>query len=293
MNHVSLNNYISYVKLLGKSSLETLRVNLHRQGPRGIYNLHSDPVNIFFIFSLGRSGTQIFSRILNNDPRATVVHEPLTRDFLEYARTFNENYSCDEYIECFRKKYIQNIISNQNIKVYGEVNSVLRRHAAALMSIIPNVTGLYLIRDGRDVVRSMMARGSMTNSLWYYSKITPQIGDPYFNEWHNMSQFEKCCWVWASENAILYKQFGQAMKFELLLNDYEYFKSNVLDALGLNISKELWQKERLIKSENRTKKFLCESYENWPSTWKDFFWKICGDMMLKNGYDKNMEGDKQ
>lgn len=281
MNRV--NDYIGYLKLIGKSSLETMRINLHRQEPRGIYNLNAETVPVFFIFSLGRSGTQFFSRLLNNDSKAVVVHEPLRRDTLEYARSFSDNYSYNEYINSFRIKYIQHNVSHQSIKVYGEVNSYLRRHAAAIMANIPNVKGFYLIRDGRDVVRSMMSRGSMSNN-WFYNNIIPQNDDPYFSAWHSMERFEKCCWVWESENAMLYSTFGPAMKFELLLNDYEYLKSNLLDVLHLDISKEIWEKERLIKSENRTKQFTCEPYSKWPVVWKDAFWKICGDMMQKHGY---------
>jgi len=284
MNHVK--NYLAYLKLFGKSSLESMRINLHHNGSCGIYNINSETIPVFFIFSLGRSGTQLFSRLLNNDPRATVVHEPLRRDTLEYARSFSDSYSYDDYINGFRMKYIQHNVSNQSVKIYGEVNSVLRRHAAAIMANIPNVKGFYIIRDGRDVVRSMMSRGSMSNN-WFSNRIIPSNENLYFNAWSCMGRFEKTCWVWASENAILYKQFGTAMKFELLLENYEYFKSNLLDILHLDISNEIWQKERLIKSENRTKKFICDPYSEWPIAWKDTFWEICGDMMQKHGYCKD------
>ncbi len=223
---------------------------------------------------------------------AAVVHEPLRRDVLEYARSFSDGYSYDEYINSFRIKYIQHNVSNKSIRVYGEVNSYLRRHAAAIMANIPNVKGFYLIRDGRDVVRSMMSREVMSNH-WFYNKIIPRYDDPYFNAWHTMNQFEKCCWIWASENAMLYRQFRQAMKFECLIDDYEYLKSKLLDVLYLNISKEIWKKEILTKSENSTKQFLCEPYGNWPTIWKDSFWEICGDMMQKHGYCKNIGDHKE
>ncbi len=289
MNH--RNNYIGYLKLIAKSSFETLRVHLHHQESRGIYSLNSETISVFFIFSLGRSGTQLFSSLLNKDPKASVFHEPLRRDTIEYMRSFSDNYNYDGYVK-FRMKYIQSYVSHKNIKAYGEVNSVLRRHACAIMTDIPNVKGLYLIRDGRDVVRSMMSRGAMLNH-WFYKKMIPQHDDPYFNAWHSMSQFEKCCWVWASENAMLYKQFGPALKFEILMKDYKYLQSNLLDVLHLNISKETWKKEILTKSENSTKQFLCEPYGNWPTTWKDSFWEICGDMMQKHGYCKNIGDHKE
>ena len=283
MNHVNLKYCANFLKLVGKSSLETFQVNFHKERSRGIRNLESEVIPVFFIFSIGRSGTQFFSRLLNNDPGAIVVHEPLRRDFLEYGRSFNENYSYDKYVN-FRLKHIQSVISNKKIKVYGEVNSALRRHASTIMTNIPNVKGLFLIRDGRAVVRSMMSRGAMSSSAWYYNKVTPRPGDPYFSTWGTMNTFEKCCWVWASENALLYKHFGAAMKFEILLKDYQYIKSNLFDVIHLNISKAEWDKERVIKSENRTKKHTYDQYENWSTECKDTFWKICGDMMQKHDY---------
>jgi len=278
-----INEYLNYSKLIIRSALETARIKLRRQEPVGFSNHDAETLSVFFIFSVGRSGTQFFSRLLNNDPKALVLHEPLRRDVLEYARSFNDKYNYDAYIKGFRMKYIQHNVSHQKINIYGEVNSVLRRHAAALMFNIPNVKGLYLIRDGRDVVRSMMSRGAMSNS-WFYNKITPQNDDPYFSKWHDWGRFEKCCWVWASENSMLYRQFGPAMKFELLLKDYEYFKSNLLDELQLDINKNIWEKERLIKSKNRTVRFTIKPYKNWPVVWQDSFWEICGEMMEKHGY---------
>lgn len=196
MNKIS--GYLDYSKLIVRSSLETTCVNLSYHEPFRLSKQNTEAISNFFIFSLGRSGTQFLSRLLNNDPKAKVLHEPLRRDTLEYAKSFNEEYSYNKYIEGFRKKYILSNGSDQKIKVYGEVNSLLRRHCAAIMTNIPNVKGLYLIRDGRDVVRSMMSRGAMSNN-WFYNTIIPPNDDPSFSTWHHWGRFEKCCWFWASE----------------------------------------------------------------------------------------------
>jgi hypothetical protein len=151
------------------------------------------------------------------------------------------------------------------------------------MQDIPNVNGLYLIRDGRDVVRSMMTRYSLVGYRMY-NKIKPQENDPYFHKWDKWGCFEKCCWIWAYENSMLYRQFGPAMKFELLLEDYGYVQANLFEKLKINISKSIWEKERFLKSANKTKQFTIKPYEKWPVAWKDSFWEICGEIMETHGY---------
>lgn len=281
--HVEKNNHIKYFKLILISIYETVLVNWKHFKLKKCSEKDIESKKLFFIFSLGRSGTQFLTRVLNNDLNTMVFHEPVRRDILEYAKSFDNNYNYSEYIKGFRSRFIETKVENTDVLVYGEVNSLLRRHAVAIMDEIPNVKGFYLIRDGRDVVRSMMSREGMSDT-WLYKKISPKHDDKFLNAWPTMNQFEKCCWVWASENTILYEQFGPALKFEILLKDYIYFKSKLLDPLDLNIGIDEWQKERLIKSENKTKKFTCEPYSQWSVVWKDTFWKICGDMMQKNGY---------
>jgi len=272
--------FFKFLDIITNSFLETLRTNLSRKND-------ISELSLFFVFSFGRSGTQFFSKLLNSDPKALIFHEPLKRDVLEHMKSFKEGYDYDLYIKKFRIKFIQSIIklnnSNREIKVYGECNSYLRRHAGAIMSLLPNVKGLYVIRDGRNVVRSMMSRSVMLDT-WYYNNIKPKYDDPYFKKWGNWGRFEKCCWYWASENKKLYKQLGTAIQFELLLTDYDYFKSKMLDVLKIEISKTLWENERKFKSANKTSLFKCPSYEDWPSPWKDSFWKICGNVMANNGY---------
>ncbi len=272
--------YFEYSKINIKSFFETIIINCSRKKDIG-------GLSIFFIFSLGRTGTQFFSKLLNNDPEALVFHEPMKRDALEYVKSFKNNYDYDSYIDNFKMRSIQSIIQRRNsskrVNIYGECNSYLRRHSPAIMSLVPNVKGLYVIRDGRNVVRSMMSRSAMSDT-WYYSQIKPKHSDPYFNKWRNWGRFEKCCWLWASENDILYQQFGAAIQFELLLTDYNYFKSNMLDVLNLVISESLWEKERQVKSDNKTRQFKCPPYEDWRPSWKDSFWEICGKVMDKNGY---------
>jgi len=241
-------------------------------------------INIFFIFSFGRSGSQFLTRILSNDYNAKVYHEPIRRDILEYIGSFKENYNSSNYIKKYRQYFIKaKINKDKECRIYGEVNSYLRRHADVVLQVLPFAKGLFVIRDGRDVVRSMISRNVFGNN-WHYNSITPRKNDPFYNSWEKRTQFEKCCWLWASENQFLYNLFGNGIKLEKIVSDYNYFKSKIIEPTKISISRSIWEKERKIKSINTTVHHKIETYDRWPNEWKKVFWNICGEIMELNGY---------
>jgi hypothetical protein len=274
---------IPFSRIHIRALLETWLVNLYAYLYKRTLKDAFDTANIFFIVSLGRSGTQFLSNLLNLDPSTNVFHEPIRRDILEYVASFKDSYDPAQYIKGFRKKYLQYQVTNQPHKVYGEVNSFLRRHSAAIVNNIPNVKVLFVIRDGRKVVRSMLNRGTFSDN-WYYKSIIPGIDSPYKADWEQWGQFEKCCWHWASDNKILFDRFGRGINFETLLEDYDYLKEKILDPLQLDVTEGVWQVERLVKSDNRTRQFTVPAYRDWSPAWIKSFGEICGEMMEIHGY---------
>lgn len=118
--------------------------------------------NLFFILALGRSGTTFLAKLLHQIPNTVVFHEPVQEDFKAYREAFNNPLAAKWYIHTFRKKEIYlRMRENHHVKSYGEVNSALRRHVEALKRAFPQATFIHLVRDGRDVVRSMMSRRTM------------------------------------------------------------------------------------------------------------------------------------
>jgi len=198
---------------------------------------------IFFILAIGRSGTMFLSQLLNKSQNALVVHEKVRSDFRAYKEAFYSEKNAYKYFHKFRKKEIFLRNMKEDIEVYGEVNSVLRRHCNAIKNGFPTAKIIHLIRDGTDVVRSMMSRQTMTNKDKNTKNIAPKKGDLWYNNWEEMTRFERLCWYWDIENRYLNKNVEILIKFEDILSSYEYFKEKVLDFLGLNISKEIWQKE--------------------------------------------------
>jgi len=136
---------------------------------------------LFFILSIGRSGTKWLANLLNKAPRALVVHEPFI-EAIPHQEAFHDPKKAEEYIMKFRKKEIYLRVHNHDIDIYGEVNSFLRRHCEALKKAFPNAIILHLVRDGRDVVRSMYSRETMLPGAYDTKYIRPKPGDPYYKK---------------------------------------------------------------------------------------------------------------
>lgn len=239
--------------------------------------------NIFFMLAIGRSGTKFLADLLNKAPGAYVVHEPVREDFQAYQEAFHSDKKGIDYVQSFRKKEIYLRARSKNIETYGEVNPALRRHCHALKQAFPNATFIHLVRDGRDVIRSMMSRNTMTSKDPNTRRIYPTNGDRWYDEWGKMNRFEKLCWYWQVANGYLRNSIPKTIQFEKLISSYEYFRENLLDPLNINITKDVWREATAIPK-NSTKKYTIPDWSNWGSEKTETFWKICGEELLKNGY---------
>ena len=238
---------------------------------------------IFFILAIGRSGTMFLSQLLNKSPKAFVVHEPVRTDFRAYKQAFFSEIKANKYFSKFRKKEIFLRNHKLNINTYGEVNSVLRRHCNAIKTSFPTAKVLHLVRDGRDVVRSMLSRKTMTNVDQNTKNIMPKNGDQWYDEWGNMTRFERLCWYWNIENHYLLDNIGKIIQFENLISSYEYFQEKLLIPLGLVIPESLWEKE-INAPKNITSKYEFPHWTQWDSKRKSIFNTICGKIMKEVGY---------
>lgn len=239
---------------------------------------------IFFIIGSGRSGTAWLSSLLANAGQAYVEHEPVKEDFQAYQCAYWDQNAARSYILSFRMKEIFTRCSHrEEFSAYGEVNSALRRHAPALREAFPNTDMFHLVRDGRDVVRSMYARTTMTPTDPNTQYIAPTLDDPFRESWPSMSRFEKLCWYWRVENAFLRDVVPHVIQFERILQDYSYLQSRVLSPLGLNIDAEIWQRYANTRI-NRTTAPGLPHWEEWPAELKTGFDRICSTEMANLGY---------
>ncbi len=239
--------------------------------------------NIFFVLAIGRSGTKFLAELLATDESAYIVHEPVKEDFQAYQNAFYNNAKARDYIERFRKKEIYLRARGKQIDTYGEVNSVLRRHYNALNEAFPQANFIHLIRDGREVVRSMFSRKTMTSEDPNTRLIHPKKEDPWRKQWPTMTRFERLCWYWQVENHYLRNSIGYTVQFKKLISSYNYFKEKVLDILQLNIKEDVWRLA-INTPKNTTKRYLISHWSDWDNKRKEAFEKICGTEMKENGY---------
>ncbi len=240
--------------------------------------------HLFFVLGMGRSGTSFLAHLLGKDPKACVVHEPVRRDFEAYQRAFHSQVEAERYVGRFRSKEIFLRASRKGAPTYGEINSILRRHVYALRQAFPHAVFLHLVRDGRDVVRSMMARATMTPEDPNTSTIRPHSDDLWSCEWPQMDRFSRLCWYWSTENAFVREAIGVTIRFEELLSDYEYFAERLLEPCGVRVARDDWE-VAVSRPRNKTSSHRIADSNSWSPNLKQAFKRICGEEMLANGYE--------
>ncbi len=211
------------------------------------------------------------------------MHEPVPEDFEAYQRAFRDGRDAARYLR-FRKREIYLRARRTDGRVYGEVNSVLRRHAAALKHAFPGAFFFHLVRDGRDVVRSLYSRQTMSAADANTRAIRPPKGDRYEGTWENMTQFERCCWYWQAENAYLRTKVELLVRVEEVLSDYSILRDSLLTPLKLDISEDLWRQAVDIRL-NATKQPVLPHWSEWEALTMESFVNICGEEMRCCGYD--------
>jgi hypothetical protein len=240
--------------------------------------------NIFFVLALGRSGTMFLANLLNTAPGAFVVHEPVRTDFPAYSEAFHSEEKAGEYVQRFRKADIYLRGRSKAVRTYGEVNGLLRRHCNGLKQAFPNAAFIHLIRDGRDVVRSIMSRRTFRPGDLASSLIHPTEGDPWADQWPDMSRFERICWLWQVENDYLRHSVGKTVHFERVISEYEYFRERLLDSLDLDIPAHTWR-EAVRNPRNVAGRYRIPHWSSWAAKERETFETICGEEMAKNGYE--------
>ena len=239
----------------------------------------------FFILGFGRSGTAFMADFLNRAKGAHVFHEPVLEDFYAHAQAHYNQSQAEKYIEGFRKKEMY--LRTRNISpagIYGEVNGTLRCHVGAIRKAFPEITLLHLVRDGRNVVRSTVSRRTMTMRNPFSMSIHPTESDPWKARWPGMDRFARICWYWQEENRRLRTNIGRTVQFEKVLSSYEYFEYEILEPCGIHLENEDW-KAAISTPRNTTPEFSMPKWDQWTREQQKTFREICGEEMVKCGYD--------
>jgi hypothetical protein len=223
---------------------------------------------LVFILGVGRSGTTLLSKLLQNDGMI-VRHEPpemVRGDRNAYVERFQRRKYNPDYFKGERKKFINRQLKK---KTYIEINGYLRLHIPILKEVFPDAIFIQIVRDPKAVIRSMMSKKkSILPSLQRSCK---------------KILFQMCCNIWAEENKEVRLLSDGFIRLEDILTDFDEYKKKLLKPLGIKQGKRQWEKIVSHKV-NATKKFTFPKYEMWTKKNKRFFQMACKEEANRYGY---------
>ena len=239
---------------------------------------------LFFGFGVFRSGTTFLADFLNRHVKSAVVqHEANVNDYWFYAKAIHSNGEARTYISDYRLNEIFFRLEGVQLDVYGEINPFLRRHCKAIGEDLPEAKRFQIVRDPRKVIRSLMSRELFDRKDPMGTVIYPNTDDPYSEQWDSMSRFEKLCWLWSADNKFIRENTSHTILFEKLRTDFDYFQSNVLDYLELDMNPDDWHNE-IGKVYNSTPRYTFPEFKDWAVQQRQQFERICGEEMAYYGY---------
>jgi len=239
--------------------------------------------NLFLVVSTGRTGTQWLAGLLARAPGARVEHEPVPVETWAHRAALQDPEAAIRYVNGFRLKEIYLRVRRQDPACYGEVNGILRRHVDAFRDAVPRLRLVHLVRDGRDVVRSLVSRGTWAGQHPVYGGFTPPPVDDVARSWDERSSFERACWLWTWENAHMRERIPNLARLEDITSSYDAFRDQILEPLQLELGEAAWAEARNAV-ENLTGSHTMPAWDEWSSEEKEAFRRICGDEMARYGY---------
>jgi hypothetical protein len=287
------------------------------------------------ITSLGRTGTRFFAAFFGEIiPDSTSLHEPDTfhlGGIQVMKRLLGQIKEAGVYNMIIRKglgqwsmpsvsharvrgelgyaQAVQQVLSQRKKFVESRKGTVYIESSLAsygLIDVLKDVYQqhrvVYIIRDGRDFVRSRINRAPMYNRKKIFSLFAhrwPRASDfeddPYCSEWATMSRFKRLCWAWAKLNEYALSTIdknpdARLFRFEDIfksedryqhLEDMVQFVTTFPDAKPFAVgSLDGWLDRRINPSAG-----LFPAWEEWSPEHKQQFETICGPLMKKSGYE--------
>lgn len=237
---------------------------------------------MFFVVTTGRSGSMTIARVLNQHPLVHCVHEP--RPILIKLAT---EYCHHEITEDELRAYLfrpQVIFPHRvGLKLYGESDHKLSYLIPLLTEIGTSTRFIWLVRNGKDVVSSIMGRNwycedeqRNPQNIWEKYRLRGDLsGDVAPGDWAAMSRFDKCCWYWSYTNRVIYQSLSQIDPNNWMMVRLEELEKQ----LGkLQEFLELPYYPLQLEVTNKSAVPL-HSAKDWSSEQKDAFQRQCGPEM--------------
>lgn len=194
-------------------------------------------------------------------------------------------------------------VSRTNKTIYAEANLQLVGLLDIIPLVFPNSKTVFIIRDGRNWVRSYMNIKnpiySKHDPLYYipYSRLKAKMiqSDPFSSAWNHFSVFQRICWFWRFHIGYALKTIKKNPNARTV--HYEHLFDSSMQEKNLNgllryltTFPDKHQAEYQYKGE-LTGKWFHESHTKQFPKWEEWslemvkeFHEICGDLLLKQGY---------
>lgn len=274
----------------------------------------SDPKNrcdAFFVIGCNRSGTTAVVEMLKLATNADVYSEQEPKLCLE-TRDFIEGRLGDpcDFIRKVKGPCVH--ASVQKGRIYSDKNPNYSYFIPALRKLW-KCKFVFVIRDGRDSVRSMLDWHSVMHKYmyarpedgpgflttrpeedaWDYSRPRPKPGDPLFTGWSAASRLQKCAWFWAAFNDTTLRNLQQGDTQDWTMLDMTHVTVETMEKLyeflrleGFNrapISQVLTRRVNSVEERiGAADEF--PHWDQWSHQQQQEFDTVAADMMRELGY---------
>jgi len=281
------------------------------------------------ITSLGRTGTKFFANIYQElIPDCTALHEPDTlhlvpRRLLKQVRTAGIyrmvflkaigrwsmptlshsrvkgtlDYQKAVYLV---ERYRKNFIAGLSGGIYVESSLAYYGLIDVAADVFNNHKLIYIIRDGRNWIRSKMNRGVMYNRGFIQGLLAHRWPtgrdfqlDGGFATWEKLSRFERICWAWTTLNryaleTIKLNPHSKLFYFEDIFesNNSEQNLKKLVDFSTSHINVRILEKSLIGKLQKRVNISSGDfpDWEDWSRVDRSTFSRVCGSLMKELGY---------
>lgn len=195
-------------------------------------------------------------------------------------------------------------VNKENIQYYIESNPSASINLPIIASTFPNYKVIWIIRNGKDWVRSSFSKyNEGNNEAYVFDKHEPIdrltakdiANDSLGSNWDSLDRFEKVCWNWVAYNKII-EEFAinnnnlLQIKFEEIFNKEQKFTgiNKIIDFLdlrnNLKVNEKDFELQMNVKKNVNETYLLSKNFQEWDSLYQDKFIAICGETMEKYGY---------
>lgn len=287
--------------------------------------------------SIGRTGTKFFARLFSTlFPSCTSLHEPdiitlgkqssLTEQINEIGfpyllRKILGNWSIAQISDArltgaiTKNEAVHNFLEQRKTfiesrkgPIYFEASLGYYGLLGIMNDLFQSHRGVFIIRDGREWVRSFMDRGlKKRNPVYQKSHLMEKLthswpkaslieGDPYQAKWERMSRFERLCWAWTTLNSYALKELKNDPNIKLVYFE-DLFESSDREGHLLELINFLSEDYHIkpngtdqlksiltIQPNSSLNKY--PSWDSWTAAQQEFFKITCMPLMSELGYLK-------